>query len=669
MVSPTKTRIPLICFLLTAVILVAFRHVVDCDFINYDDRTYVVENVRVTGGISLDALRWAFTTGHGANWHPMTWISHMLDVEFFGLNPHRHHLVNLLFHLANTLLLFLTFNRMTKDALKSAFVAALFAIHPLHVESVAWVAERKDVLSTFFWMLAMAAYARYVAESDRGRGAEDETRIMEQGISPSRLKKSRLEAAPTRRRSSLEAAPTRRRSGPEAAPTRQGSVLEAAPTRILQAPARLSQGPRMRRGDVNNYFLHLFSDSRYLAALIFFALGLMSKPMLVTLPFVFLLLDYWPLGRLEFDSPFAVSLLRVRRLLLEKIPFFLLSVSSSIVTIIVQHQGGAMRSLKVFPPGVRIANAIVSYAIYLEKTIRPVDLAVFYPHPGSWPFPSIIAAALILVAVSSAVIWKARELPYLAVGWLWFTGTLAPVIGVVQAGDQAMADRYTYIPLIGLFVMAAWGLPKLLEKRHSSVPFRKEALFVLSATALMSLFFVTLRQTGYWQNSITLFDHALSVTHHNNVIHNDRGIAYVQLGKPDLAIEDFEKAIEIDPDVASAYVNLGQAYNILGDYAKALEAFNKAISLDPSDCRAHNNRGIAYAKLGNRKEAIEDFNSAIAINPEDGRAYFNRSLLFGELGDNRREMEDLKAAARFGHQGARNLLLGMGWGESRNSEH
>ncbi|MGA2026242.1 MAG: hypothetical protein ABSH17_04120, partial [Syntrophobacteraceae bacterium] len=403
----TKKQIPLIYILLTAFALLAYQQLSQCDFINYDDPMYVTKNIHIRDGITTQAIRWAFTAGLAANWHPLTWISHMLDVQLFGLKPRWHHLTNLLFHIANTLLLFFIFHRMTKAPWKSAFVAALFALHPLHVESVAWVAERKDVLSTFFWMLTMAAYIHYVEHrtedgrqrtEDRGRRSEDGKRRTEDRSPFSGIR---------------------------------------FPTSVL----------------------------RYLAVVIFFALGLMAKPMLVTLPFTLLLLDYWPLQRFEpkksgqefrtrVNEPLSANKRKgklgrkqtpgsgpgqavqgmvneekpaahkyqwalIRPLLREKIPLFALAALSCIVTYIAQKKGGAVVSIEAFPPGVRIANAFVSYIIYIGKTIWPSNLAVFYPYPGLWAFWQVLGAVLFLGAVTFAVIRTAKRFPYLAMGWLW----------------------------------------------------------------------------------------------------------------------------------------------------------------------------------------------------------------------------------------------------------
>jgi tetratricopeptide (TPR) repeat protein len=559
----------------------------------------------------------------------------MLDVQLFGLNPRWHHLINLFFHVTNTLLLFFIFHRMTKAPWKSAFVAALFALHPLHVESVAWVAERKDVLSTFFWMITMVAYIHYV------------------------------------------------------------------------------EHPRLKN---------------YLAVLIFFVLGLMAKPMLVTLPFVLLLLDYWPLQRFELKTSAQKILTEINQpasantrkgkssgkrtvqarvkeeepadhkyqraliypLLLEKIPFFALTAFSCIVTYVAQKNGGSVVSLEVIEPVVRIANASVSYIIYIGKTFWPNNLAVYYPYPGLWPLWQVFGAALLLIAVTFVAIWQAERLPYLAFGWLWFAGTLVPVIGIVQVGGQAMADRYTYIPLIGLFIVAAWGIPELLQKWR----YRKEALIALSVLILLCLFFVTWRQVGYWNNSIALYDHALSVTGPNDAILNNRGVAYGQSGNLMHAISDYDRAIEINPGNVEIYNNRGIAYGKLGNHRQAIDDFDRAIKLNPeyeealfnrgiahdklsfhrqaiedfdrvikinpTHVEACFNRGVAYGELGNHRQAIDDFDRVIGIDPEDGRAYFNRAVAFGELGNRSRAIEDLKTAARLNNEDAKNFLRSEG---------
>jgi Flp pilus assembly protein TadD len=522
----------------------------------------------------------------------------MLDYQIFGLNPHGYRLINILFHVFNTILLFLIFHRMTRALWQSAFVACLFAVHPLHVESIAWVTERKDVLSTFFWMLTMGAYIHYV------------------------------------------------------------------------------ERPGLRR---------------YLPVLLFFVLGLMAKPMLVTLPFVLLLLDYWPLHRfqeIKTDHTFHWSL--IRPLLWEKVPLFALAAISSIVTYIVMQKGVGAGSFGVFPLNVRIANAFVSYVIYIEKMIWPSNLAVFYPHPGVLPLWQVLGSVLLLMAVTLTIIWMAKRFSYLATGWFWYIGTLVPVIGLVQNGSYARADRYTYIPLIGLLIMAAWGVPELLKKWR----FQKEVLFALSTVTILCFLIVTWTQIGYWQNSITLFDHTLKVTDHNSFVHDNRGIAYGNLGNYGQAINDFDRAIELNPKYAEAYHNRGvayyhlgnfkqaisdfdkaikinpnyaqvyhdrgAAYGNLGNYGQAINDFDRAIELNPKYAEAYNNRGNAYKLFGNQKQAISDYDKAIDISPNFAEAYYNRGIIYSRLGNQRQAIEDLRTAARFGQKNAQDILISQG---------
>ena len=597
-------KIAIILLLLAASTLIAFWQVVHCDFIIFDDGTYVTDNSYVQEGISLKGVRWAFSSLHATNWHPLTWLSHMLDVQLFGLNPRWHHLTNLLFHIANSLLLFLVLHRMTKAPWQSAFVAALFALHPLRVESVAWVAERKDVLSTFFWMLTMGAYIFYV------------------------------------------------------------------------------ERPRLQR---------------YLAVLVFFAFGLMAKPMLVTLPFALLLMDYWPLRRFELiqsaqqvradvnDAAPTAKRKRKRekqhsvkgaagtvqitakmeqmggpkhkwlwnRLLLwEKIPLFALTVLSSIVTYIAQQQGGAVGSTEAFPLSVRIANAFASYIFYIYKMIWPRDLAVLYPHPGLRPLWQILGAMLLFIAATFMFIWKAKRFPYLASGWLWYVGTLVPVIGLVQVGGQAWADRYTYIPLIGLFILVAWGFPEIVKRWR----YRKVVFVASSALGILCLLFFTWTQVGYWRDSITLFNHTLRVTSQNFVILNNRGVAYERLGNYARAIEDYDRAIGINPNYATAYFNRGVALSRLGDFNEAIRSFDKAISINPRDYNAFYNRGMANGMLGNYRPAIADFDQALQFNPEFARAYYFRSIAHDKLGNQSQALNDIKTAARFGSKEAKDFL-------------
>ncbi len=420
----------------------------------------------------------------------------MLDVQLFGLRPRWHHLTNLLFHLANTLLLFKVLHRLTKAHWESVFVAALFALHPLHVESVAWVSERKDVLSTFFWLLTMGAYCTYV------------------------------------------------------------------------------ERPGLRR---------------YLVVVLFFVLGLMSKPMLVTLPFVLLLLDYWPLQRFRQSTEARAETRTGSRgrwesrysLFWEKCPFLLLAALTSIVTYSVQHQGGAVVSLKSLSLGTRISNAIVAYSTYIGNTIWPSDLAFYYSLPLSLPALQVFGAVVLMTVVTITVIWNAGRTPYLAMGWLWYVGTLLPVIGIVQVGLQGRADRYTYVPLIGLFIIVGWGISELSKKWR----YRKELLVASSMAVLVGLSMITRTQVRYWQNSIALFDHALNVTDNNYVAYKFRGTYYLSLGNNSQAISDYSRAIEINPKFAEAYFTRAIAYSRLGNRAREGEDIITAARLGFKDAQ------------------------------------------------------------------------------------
>ena len=574
-----------VCSVLVLVTLAVFWQVKAHEFINYDDGLYITENTHVQAGLSIESLKWAFRTGHACNWHPVTWLSHMLDVQLLGLNPGRHHLVNVLFHIANALLLFLVLRRMTKALWPSAFVAALFALHPLHVESVAWVAERKDVLSTLFWLLTMGAYIFYV------------------------------------------------------------------------------ERPGYRR---------------YLPVLGFFALGLMSKPMLVTLPFVLLLLDYWPLGRLRPNmqdrgtprnapspekpagkkrkaagpSPQSIVPVKehaappgqwsmIRPLLLEKVPLFVFSILSSAVTILTQER--AMQSLQKLPAAERIANALVSYGMYLEKTFWPRDLAVFYPRPDAYPLWQVLGAALLLLAATFLVIRYAKRFPYLCVGWLWYLGTLVPVIGLVQVGAQAMADRYSYVSLIGIFIMIAWGVPEWLKEW----PWRNTVLVALSGVALSACVVITWEQLHFWQDSVTLFRHALKVTADNCVTHNNLGSALHGQGKTDDAITHFRAAIGINPEYAEAWANLGVAYRGSGRTAEAIEAFQRALRINPEYAEAWNGLGNAYGESGQMANAIEALEQqALRINPEYVEAWNNLGLAYQGSGQTAKAIEAFQQTLR-----------------------
>ncbi len=530
-----KKHFYIIFLLLLVATLSAYWQVLDNDFVIYDDDVYVTENIHVHNGVTFDSLTWAITSSHASNWHPLTWISHMIDYQLYGLNPKGHHLTNLLLHVANTLLLFLILVRMTGTLWQSSFVAALFALHPIHVQSVAWVAERKDVLSTFFMMLTVWAYILYV-----------------------------------------------------------------------------------KKGEVR----------RYMLVILFFVLGLMSKPMIVTLPFILLLLDFWPLGRLcSFRDTRNVVIgqqtnerMDIFRLLLEKVPFFALAVVSSIVTFIVQERGGAVQLLKVYSLQTRIINAFVAYIDYIASMIWPVKLAVLYPHPGdSIPLWKGVVAGLVLVLITILAIRKARNIPYIAVGWLWYVVTLIPVIGIVQVGSQAMADRYTYITLIGLFVIIAWGANDLLSK----LVHRKIWLGTLTATLISILIILTWKQVQNWENSITLFKHTLKNTTNNFVIHNNLGIAFDKQDRTEEAISHYLQSLRIIPDFAEAHNNIGIALGKQGRTKEAIEHFLQALQLKPDYVDAHDNLGIALVKQGRTEEAIEHFLQALQLKPDYVDAHNN----------------------------------------------
>ena len=527
-----KNLVLLIYFALIAAALLVFWQVRNFDFINYDDDVYVSANPHVLNGLTADGLWWAFTTGHAANWHPLTWLSLMLDRQFFGPNPAGFHLTNLFFHIANTLLLFLVLKQMTNAIWQSAFAAALFALHPMHVESVAWITERKDVLIAFFWILAIAAYYSYI---------------------------------------------------------KRPGVL------------------------------------RYLLTLFVFALGLMSKPMLVTLPFVLLLLDYWPLQR-------KISW----RLLVEKIPLFALSVISCVITFLIQRSSGAVSNINILSLNSRIANVFLSYAQYIGKIFWPSNLAIFYPFPGRISFWQIAVGSLLLLGISFFVVRYGRSQRYLSLGWFWFVGTLIPVIGIIQVGPQSYADRYTYIPYIGLFIMLAWGLPELLKK----LPQRKIALGLLMILVLTTLGICAHRQTSYWKNSFTLFSHVIEVTQNNYLAYNNLGNAYGNLGRYAEEIKFYKQAIIFNPKSAIAYNNLGVAYGSLGRHIEEIEAYKQAIRINPNYAEVYYNLGLAYGDLSRYTEEIDALRQTIKIKPDYADAYYKLGYVYLAIGDKNSAMAE-----------------------------
>lgn len=523
----------LIMLALTIATLAVYWQVQYHDFVNYDDLWYV-GNPIVRNGLSWEGFRWAFQSTMATNWHPMTWLSHMLDFQLFGKQPSGHHLTNLFFHLASTLLLFLTLKEMTSAYWRSALVAAMFALHPLHVESVAWVAERKDVLSAFFWFLTLAVYVDY-----------------------------------------------------------------------LKRPAK----------------------GKYLAALFFYILGLMAKPMLVTLPFVLVLLDFWPLRRIPSAGIERHRIwLAIRPLLLEKIPFFACSLLSSVITYYVQQKGGAVGSLQIVPMSVRITNAFISYAEYLDKTLWPRELAVFYPYPDTILLSKALGAALIVLFISVFAIYSIRRIPYLFVGWFWYLGTLIPVIGLVQVGIQASADRYTYLPLIGIFLILSWGVVEVSRR----LPCRRIILSVCALLLFVHWSFTSWCQVSYWKNDISLFEHALSVTRDNAVAHNNLGGSLGKAGRHDEAMQHLQEALRINPSFSYAINNVGIQLMRRGQSEEAIKYFRRAIQMDPRNETAHINLAVQLAKAGNpesQAEASQHLFEALRIDPFSFIAHYHLGLI------------------------------------------
>ncbi|MBI3939494.1 MAG: tetratricopeptide repeat protein [Acidobacteria bacterium] len=550
LISRERSRLLTIPILLL-IPLLGFAQVISHDFVLYDDNMNVTGNRQVQEGLSGAGLRWALTTTHGANWHPLTWLSHMLDCQLFGLNPGGHHLTSLLFHLANTVLLFLVLTQTTGALGRSAIVALLFAIHPLHVESVAWVAERKDVLSTFFWMLTLLAYTAYARRPSPGR---------------------------------------------------------------------------------------------YLRVAVAFVAGLMSKPMLVTLPFVLLLLDYWPLGRYSLHAaPFGRQSWTAWKLIREKIPLFVLSAISSFITIAAQRSWGAVQTLEDLSLGARLANVIVSYAKYAQKMTWPAKLAAFYPHPGhSIPLWQVGVALLLLLCATAFILRAAARVPYLAVGWFWYLGTLVPVIGFVQVGGQAMADRYSYVPLIGLFIILAWGATQLVEKRvYGRAMLRASAGVLISALAVCTWF-----QVGYWRDTATLFDHAIRAVPDNYLAYNNLGYLLAQEGRLDEAIAQYSEALKIRPRYVHAHNNIGAALAAKGRVDEAMEHYAAALQIRPGQTEAHVNVGIELASRGNVNEAIAQFALALRFDPNDAKAHYNLGLVLAGQGRSEEAIAHYLAALR-----------------------
>ena len=536
-----RRDLAVVVFLVMATFAV-YGQVARHDFVDFDDDQYVFENPTVRQGLTREGAGWAFKTFWASNWHPLTWLSHMLDCELFGLDAGYHHLVAVLLHALNSVLLYLVLGSMTGAVWRSAMVAALFALHPLHVESVAWVAERKDVLSTLFFMLTLWAYGRYVARPCR---------------------------------------------------TRYGAVFGLL------------------------------------------ALGLMAKPMLVTVPFLLLLLDYWPLGRFQGvargragqrdDGGLGAKALY---LVVEKAPLFLLVAASGWVTFVAQQRGGATHLTYSVPFGTRLANALVSYLAYLGKMLWPSGLAVFYPYRDQLLTVQWVGAAVAFVGISAWVVWASRRWGYLGVGWFWYVGTLVPVIGLVQVGVQSMADRYTYVPLIGVFVMVVWGAADLLEGRRHG----RFGSALLAGAAIAGCMVCTWFQVGHWQNGVTLFEHALQVTRASELAHNNLGVALKGQGKIQEGIKNYQLALRINPRYSIAHYNLGVALDEQGNADEAVFSYREAIRLHPGYADAHTNLGLALDRQGKQDEAIAHYREAIRIRPDHVTAHYNLGIELAEQG-------------------------------------
>ncbi len=582
--SPKKKLI--IYILLTIVTLAVFWQVNYCDFIEFDDNYYVTENSHIWSGLTPDGIRFALTTKYTGLWNPLVWISFMLDYQFYGQKAGGYHLTNLILHLLSALMLFWLFNRMTGAIWRSAFVAALFAIHPMHVESVAWIAERKDVLSAFFWMLTLCLYVYY---------------------------------------------------------TEKPVIL------------------------------------RYLPVLGSFSCALMSKPMVVTLPVVMILLDYWPLDRLQVQkkpvniteikpemtkkgkmknksinkpvrgnlSSSPIQELSQQKMagmipvwqLREKTPFFVLS---AILALIMFYIPGNS-PVKLVSFGDRIVNALVTFVIYLEKTFWPHNMALFYPFPAEISVWQVIGAFLLIASITTFVVLVMKRRPYLAAGWLWFTVTILPVIGIMQIAEEpyAMADRYHYLSSVGIAVMLAWGIPSLIKNKE----IQRNFIFPAVITFVMIMAAIAWNQCGYWKNSSTLFNHTLRVTQNNYVIYSSLGSVLYKAGKLKESIENYNEAIRLRPDYAPAYGNRGLVYANLGNFQAAIENYDEAIRLKPDYAIVYNNRGLAYANLGRHELAIENYKKATQ-NPDYANAFFNWGVACQNLGHYQQAIEHYNETIR-----------------------
>ncbi|MBF0404643.1 tetratricopeptide repeat protein [Candidatus Magnetominusculus xianensis] len=583
-----SARVRLYALVLLLAAIAAYSPVWNNDFVSYDDYKYTKENPYIKDGLTIESIKWAFGTFYFSNWHPITWISHMADISLYGFGSSGHHLTSLLIHAINGILLFFVLYSLTNapgnstgstsTTLACVFAAALFAVHPLNVESVAWVAERKNVLCAFFWFTSLIAYDRYVRSQ---------------------------------------------------------------------------------------------TLARYLIVLLLFSLALMSKPMAVTLPFTLLLIDYWPLGRFSAGHS-VINKYPVTGMIAEKIPFFLLSFVSSVLTIHAQRQEGAIISFGTLPLSTRVVNAIMSYAIYIKKLFIPTNLAVFYPYIEEKSHVVIVFTALALIGLTVFVFIKRKTAPYLLMGWLWYLGTLVPVIQIVQVGSASMADRYMYIPAVGLFIMIAWG--------GSAVIAQARMIKVIAVVVIVLLMIITFRQTGYWRDSITLYQHAIDVTTGNYLAHNNYGQILMKQGRLDESAVQFKKGLDIMPsnnelnynmwkvlsakgipdekylinasaiwfqgDEAVLYKNAGINYFNKAQYDDAVGFFLKSLLINKKDAEVFNYLGMALQEKGQHKEAILTFNKALGLLPNSAVLHFNKAAALVKAGDVKAAVVELKESLR-----------------------
>jgi Flp pilus assembly protein TadD len=530
-----------------------YGQVLSHQFINLDDDKYIYENPMVTAGLSAKGVAWAFTTFHASNWHPLTWLSHMLDVQMFGLSPGPHLAVNVFFHLLNTLLVLVVLLRMTNRLWRSALVAALFALHPMHVESVAWAAERKDVLSAFFALLSLLAYVRYTQ----------------------------------------------------------------------------SAAPNWRR---------------FLPVTLLLAFSLLAKPMFVTWPFVLLLLDYWPLNRLRWSPEDGLALLgkRLAPLAREKISLFLLVAASMVITYVAQSRGGAVRAFTDAPLSLRLLNAAVSYGRYLFTLVWPAKLGVYYPFSSDGIPIWLAGAAVALIGfVTVAAIRLMRARGYLITGWAWYLGTLVPVIGLVQVGGQAMADRYSYIPSIGLFVAVVWGVSDFVSGGRVQLR-AAAAIAIVWLTTIGALAWV---QVGFWRDSVTLYRHTLMVAPDNNVVvHFNLAHVLGKQGNLNEAVTHFSEALRSKPDFFDALINIGVTLNDQRRFAEATDYLTRAVAIEPGSSKAHAQLAIALAQNGRNDEALKHFYQAVELAPNDPDARTNLGLMLARQGKLEEAEEQLNGA-------------------------